>query len=501
MSSEPSYNSRLLADLDRLVARRDLDKLLVDATNVVLRRDMSLNRRLWVWLLGPQPEVSSPSSTADYFQVYGLESLVRGIKGMLDLKKVDPTSRARPYRILLSLMDRWEIGGSVVPMLFVDAVRSVSEYEKSASSKDYTEVLRSASTFFDGVEPGLIWAEILEILLGAFNTALSSDEAKERLELGAYVLRTFNVREEEMVIIYAPLVLLAFIVKIGQQDFGGKQDILTAAWNVAMIMLDIIPDRAFTSTMIQDSLSIGVESTEALHAISQFFSRDAKRKNSFPPMSTKLCGGILLEQISVSISSKFNTTTDSVSSCCKLLAEAVKKVPRTEQWQTQDLVMEMCVLITNTDFSVLLQCTNVVAALHIQDYLTTTDLDLLVLPIVEQHWEHLSPDVPKHHVETCQALWNLQHALADRRLEAAISTVMTGTSVSGVKSRARPGRHFTVLWNHSSNVIEYEQMLVRPLLLVLDSFSEESAELHVYIRGWLQNLASTERSTPINSLN
>ena len=68
---------------------------------------------------------------------------------MINQDATNPVERARPFRICLSLMDRWEIGGLVVPDIFLPVVNSVRMYKEKAITKaDFSEVLRSASVFF-----------------------------------------------------------------------------------------------------------------------------------------------------------------------------------------------------------------------------------------------------------------------------------------------------------------------------------------------------------------
>ncbi|KAG7119381.1 Protein dopey like protein [Verticillium longisporum] len=185
--------------LQTRVKPADLELLLRAASGVVIRRDMSLNRRLWAWFLGPDPPAADNESTVEsplsvehpqsyltsktsYFEDHGLHSLTQALLAMIQASSdASPTERARPYRICLSLMDRWEIGGLVVPEVFLPIVDSVRQYKGQSSNKnDFNEVFKSASVFFDGVESGLIYDQatlrleavterILEIALSLFD--------------------------------------------------------------------------------------------------------------------------------------------------------------------------------------------------------------------------------------------------------------------------------------------------------------------------------------------
>ncbi len=124
--------------LQKRVKPGDLELLLRAAVGVVTRRDMSLNRRLWTWFLGPEQAqqeqengLESPTSPSEnhhgylasktsYFEEHGLQPLINALMSMIKASSdTDAAEKAKPYRICLSLMDRWEIGGLVVPEIFL----------------------------------------------------------------------------------------------------------------------------------------------------------------------------------------------------------------------------------------------------------------------------------------------------------------------------------------------------------------------------------------------
>uniref|UniRef100_A0A4W5NVW3 DOP1 leucine zipper like protein B n=1 Tax=Hucho hucho TaxID=62062 RepID=A0A4W5NVW3_9TELE len=159
------YNNRLvvkalclsLQDSNVLVQRNMLEILLyffslatclvmVSAASLtLLRRDMSLNRRLYAWLLGstdikggmiaadPDLSISMEEHTAFYFNTHSRELLVQALINILNQKDVeaDPESvigYLRPFRIIISLMDKPEIGPLVVGSVLLEAVRAFYSY-------------------------------------------------------------------------------------------------------------------------------------------------------------------------------------------------------------------------------------------------------------------------------------------------------------------------------------------------------------------------------------
>lgn len=105
-------------------------------TGVVLRRDLSLSRRLYTWLLGSS---DSPDSQMAHLREHGLDLLRSALKvsllapvsltiglimmGQMDMdaQSSDTADRQRPFKIFISLLDKWEIGSPLTEVLVLDA--------------------------------------------------------------------------------------------------------------------------------------------------------------------------------------------------------------------------------------------------------------------------------------------------------------------------------------------------------------------------------------------
>lgn len=87
------------------------------AINVVLRRHLSLNRRLYAWLLGPGPDEGKDM----FFRTHALE-LLRGT--LHEDMFAFPQPESRPFKIFISLLDKWELGGPLVEVLLYDALKA-----------------------------------------------------------------------------------------------------------------------------------------------------------------------------------------------------------------------------------------------------------------------------------------------------------------------------------------------------------------------------------------
>ena len=541
----------------------DLELLLKAAAGVVIRRDMSLNRRLWAWLLGPEPQApdheggpESPLSPSDqqsyfstrtsYLEEYGLQPLTQAILSMIvNTGDVSPAERARPYRICLSLMDRWEIGGLVVPEVFLPIVDSVRNYKKTAPSQsDFAEVLRSASVFFDGVESGLIYGEIVSLLAQAIGPGqMTTNERLDKLALVNFILTNFNVREEEMVTIHAPLAALSILcmfedTKDRQQGAPTSEsdEVLGVGLDIAATLLDMIPERAFpaltspkaTRTREQAALR-SLPNIEVFKKLKEFYVSDQGNLESTPPPFSLLEVGELLFKKATNFCCEGLAAGNSNSNMevrSKLLILLLMKAPDKYEVDGRLILealqarLEKQTPLPFVSFSSMLSLTT---HLYSAERITYFDLSNAVMPLVRHAWSFLSASEPKYHVEAVRSLWRLQTALTpnNRDTEAAISALLIEKDSVGTFAvrAADSGRRFCVLWSHSlldnpshldrrgskTPIVEkpvlprligsehYEVMLTRPLFLMLDALLDEKTQLFMTVKAWLNSLIGIDK--------
>lgn len=551
--------------LQKSVTLEDLDQLVSAAAIVVTRRDMGLNRRLWSWFLGPEttgtakdeslptsPSVivdgnhdafsmKSHSSSSQYFATFGLEPLTRSIKGMIDIQAEAPAERAKPFRIALSLMDRWEVGGPVVPAVFLPILRSVQQYQELATSKDnFEEVYRSANSFFNGVESGLIWGELLHLVhLDAEELRSQPKNVQENLELASFVIDNFNVHEEEMLMVHVPLALLSLLVMVrelvegvsGELSTVDIAEIVEKVLDILDQLLDLLPERALSSgaeTLQPESLP----KRGILSRINAFYeqSSESPEPPSPPYMPQELAGLLVAEAAKLVLPTLAIGATDSdVQERMSLFVTLFRKVPHTAALDDGHLRETMYTRLGNTikpgtvPFATLSAVVAGATALYSKQpagrYLSYSDLCDLIPLVVRQLWPYLSSSCPKYHVEAYRCLSHIQNLTwHDRVVEAAISSLMVSSSNSSSLPCIEPGaaEKFMVIWSHceqsgshpptehlvrraSEKIVPHDKrskilaMLERPLFLTLDALSDQGTATYPIVKLWLQDLPSLGR--------
>ncbi|KAM9309502.1 protein DOP1A isoform 2-T2 [Pholidichthys leucotaenia] len=170
-------------------------RILSAALHVVLRRDMSLNRRLYAWLLGFDNNgvIIGPRSTrqsnpeehaSHYFNTFSKDMLVQAMVGILQGKARGGEEESilmhdlKPFRILISLLDKPELGPAILEDVLIEVFRTLhtqcrTELDlqiQSPFSKDHThlssklrenkktaELIKTANLLFNSFEPYYMW--------------------------------------------------------------------------------------------------------------------------------------------------------------------------------------------------------------------------------------------------------------------------------------------------------------------------------------------------------
>ncbi|KAI9760818.1 MAG: hypothetical protein M4579_001448 [Chaenotheca gracillima] len=559
--------------LQHQVSADDLEHLIISAVGVVSRRDMSLNRRLWAWLLGPEPSQSADSQSiagspvaeknalgdssgfsaagqSEYFGRFGLATLVRGLHKMIDHSSDSPSETARPFRISLSLMDRWEIGGVVVPEIFLSVVSSVRRFERTTTSREqFNEVLRSASVFFDGVESGLIWGELFQLTTSALGHEDYPYEGRlDKMDLVTFIVKHFNVREEEMLLVHMPLVTVSILMRLRESSWNTSSDshstqgqtahISKLALDIAESLLSLIPSRAFLlqSSGTQNPASDKADSSgpthgnETLKDIDSFYSASQGNLDiSQPPLSPHEIGRLLLRESAAFVVQSLQSPLleAQLGLTTKLLFTLLKKIDFPDFPEMVDVVnaLEQRLSTAPNTNGKQISFQSISAIVHLVCLLSShstislkgNGIQGLFPSLVRQLWKHLSPSCPKYHVEATRCLWQLQSSAEFdfHAIEASICSIMVGPPGTSATEKSYHGRTFSVLWTHSISAqhsgqdatskhpqgyansgkrnVDIDIMLGRPLFLMLDALENDSTELSAFVRGWLQNLPSIER--------
>lgn len=542
------------------VVMHDLQLLMSAAVGVVLRRDMSLNRRLWSWFMGPEQKVknesipSSPEDTAhvngrdstvdpdmpSYYQTYGTQTLTQSLQSMIKLEPRTPSTVSRPFRIGLSLMDRWEIGNPVINVVFLSLIRSLHAYQQIATSREeFGEVFRSANVFFDGVESTLIWSRMLGLVLA---DGKAKGDILRDLDLATFVISNFNVREEEMVVLHIPLVSLAMLENLSQVEDSKTsnappvrdREVQCAMFHVLTRMVDMIPERAFTSK----GSSSGTPTGAIKEMVESFFDHNQHAvQASQLPIVPRMLGQHFLQLLTSMITKQMRADTDGsdLSRSVQVLSLLLAKLPSYDGLGGPVLVRaleERLALEAELPFAVVSSATalliNFLVVNPPNHVIQAEDVLQIVPLLVRRLWTYLSFSSPQQHIETVQLFEDLQHLVWKEELvTSTILGLLVGADTDLTESY-HPSKEaferFATLWSHShkatkalarlngealasrhgvqkgptadrqqQSISAFSSMLSQAMITVLNVLRGPDTEVFVVCRDWLQSLADLSR--------
>uniref|UniRef100_A0A673VWI8 DOP1 leucine zipper like protein A n=1 Tax=Salmo trutta TaxID=8032 RepID=A0A673VWI8_SALTR len=175
--------------------RPDMIRILSAALHVVLRRDMSLNRRLYAWLLGfdnngvrtgprSSRQINPEDHATQYFNAYSKDMLVQAMVGILQGKARGGEEESvlmhdlKPFRILISLLDKPELGPAILEDVLIEVFRTLHTQcraeldlqnhnpfskdhahlsSKLRENKKTAELIKTANLLFNSFEPYYMW--------------------------------------------------------------------------------------------------------------------------------------------------------------------------------------------------------------------------------------------------------------------------------------------------------------------------------------------------------
>ncbi|OQO08069.1 hypothetical protein B0A48_06862 [Cryoendolithus antarcticus] len=456
------------------VASSEIDRLMMAATGIALRRDMSLNRRLWTWLLGSDANAEGSASPTlirresagfqasmkqDYFDRHGLPTLRRCILSDLSSDATGTVDLARPFRICHTLMERWEIGDTLIPEVFLPAMRRAYGNSEDKSAANVMEVMKSARTFFDGVESRVIWGQLFRLL---DDTKKSIAAVCEDLRLFLWILQSFNVAEEEMIAVHVPVTMVFLLAEMKHTDPAVQEQRALYA-KAILLLLRLLPADTFGGED-DDKMEVPKPATgqDVRTVIRAYYTHDHTTPlDEYPPIDRACITAELLDN-AFAVFDHGHASWEAFIEASDILIALHKAFPA---WNVDSIntVLETCQAravvdssfeVTNSIVDLLLQLSS---SQHCKKGLESLGTDKLIYRIVASLWDQLSPMNARHQLEAVQLLWQMDGLdPSASTVKAALSSVMGRSDVSrvhgAVHDEFRTAENltcFAVLWKHS----------------------------------------------------
>ncbi|KAG8710253.1 hypothetical protein FRC11_004702, partial [Ceratobasidium sp. 423] len=405
---------------DNMAQPSDQAILMRAAAEVVLRRDLSLSRRLFAWLLGSSEQ---PAAQVSYLRANGLDLLVSTLKD--EMYGLDDTGDTRPFKIFVSLLDRWEIGGPLTTSLVVDAFGALKNaLERSPENPD---VVTAASTLYEAIEPQILWQQLYTT---ARTEILDGSSHLKALEMIGFILSTFKTHDPEVQNVHLPAVITALTelcrILVARQTGAARFDAVQQTLQMVSDAVSHIPSSALLEKLELSQAAPILElptsplSPTDTQVISPALERQETESPPLPPPSTYV---------------------DSVIG----------------------LVIRLC------------RSNLVTPALTIGKRSQAEALVNLLLG-------YLRPEYTPYHVRAVQLLWDLQAIATHHEFESIIAETMSSQKLG----QSAAYEAFGVLWRLTDDSLVPGYRCKTALLIVLDTLKSEDIHIRRVGETWMR---------------
>lgn len=432
--------------LQKLSPEKDLQKLIISTISAVLKKDMSINRRIWTWLLGPE---TTNAVHVEYFRKNGASHLIDGlqklINGNYDQQPVYQ-QRLASYKICLAIMDRWEIGSQIVPEVLIPLLKSVKNSERLSSS-EFTEIVKSASALFDAVESLTIWSNLLKLV------------SSENIDFIIFIFQNFNVQDEEMIIHQFPLFFIVSLIKSEQ----------TADWfKLLSIVINTIPQRAYLPIEHANPEISELTKEEILEKIEEYYQKNDVLQLPFQPADLSKITLDIVTSLAIENIAADDKQFDHVA----ILNSVIDSIPELN-FESAELVE----IIKSSSFKnkILISITKLFPKLKFDSPFTRIEI---LRNLVFQLCTLLKEDGTKYQVETVKTLHQLSLSVSPNYVEAALTSY-----ILDLPSFSDRLTVFNYLWIHSTEAT----LLDRPLHVILDELNDLNHSNYSILQRWVIN--------------
>ncbi|KAJ7269339.1 Dopey, N-terminal-domain-containing protein [Mycena haematopus] len=438
------------------------------ATSVVLRRDLSLNRRLYTWLLGPD-------ENSEHQLAYLREHTLELLESTLRDEMVSPSgeyAESRPFKIFISLLDKWEIGAPLTESLVFDAFKSIKRLIQTAEGEDVT---MTAATLYEAVEPPVLWKQLLSAV---FEEITGDGTQTEALRMVLFILRTFP-QEEEIQTIHLPII------------FASITD-----------LLDIQIQRSVARTLTPSWRRETTAKSQRPYVFAATFYGFKPTLDDTPAP---------LRPFTIPFASAFQNLIALSSSCSRFLTEGCETPGLLREVSSQSLLL-LVRLVERLDSQITLtwspdQWLSLVLATLEHEYCNFTMVDQAISLIVVLHrtanllprllvdersimskmvnrlTKYLRPNFTVYHVRSVTLIWSLENATSRSHVESILAQTMNAPESRNVHEAYEA---FGVLWRLSEDNLLPGFRFKVPMMIVLDTLKNEDPCLRRIGETWMR---------------
>ncbi|KAI0307632.1 Dopey, N-terminal-domain-containing protein [Multifurca ochricompacta] len=478
------------------------------ATGVVMRRDLSLNRRLYTWLLGPDENAEQQIA---YLRSHSLELL----KTTLHTEMFSPSTEypeSRPFKIFISLLDKWEIGGTLTEAIILDAFKALKPLieSKPASGED---IVMTASTLYEAVEPHIVWKQLTTAVL---NELTGDGSQSEVVRLTHFILKTIHVRDEEIQVVHLPIVFSALCealkVQMARRTTRGPVPVVSEALWLLHALRDEIPPPSLLQLSVDSKNDSLLNARGPLELAQMFYGLTIQLPSNKTRVVPHIPFASAFEDI-VSFSAICATAVitsvdhrkifrDLLVQSLSLLNKLVTSIDLERErcivdWNPSDWVHHLVTALETEDTTFLLvdQVITLLVALQnapgLQPAFSISQRHV-IFKLLRMLFNYLRPNYAMYHARAASLLWIVEKSSSQRHVESIIAeTLMSPNAVEKEASY----HAFGALWRLTEDSSLPGFSLKVPLMIILDTLKNDDPNLRRIGETWMRcNLRSYLRA-------
>lgn len=269
------------------VSRSDAQQVMSSAVNILLRRDMSLNRRLYSWLLGTdlgKSRSSTSSESSVYFEKHAQEMLTSAISNAISSnvtgfdsiccvasKTLLSGMEVKLLRIVTSLLDKSDIGPVILNDIMSGIMRLIEVVDRKfkfllspdvdcknctrnpvmydGCTRAQSEFAKLVNLFVNTFEADYIWNILGELFVQSCLTSIDYDRSKEDMENSNFtIVEMCNViqamldiitieTQVEIQTLHLPKLLDRILTQLAMSCDVITEDDIAACLDISMIIL------------------------------------------------------------------------------------------------------------------------------------------------------------------------------------------------------------------------------------------------------------------------
>ncbi|EJF67133.1 hypothetical protein DICSQDRAFT_151482 [Dichomitus squalens LYAD-421 SS1] len=468
------------------------------ATSVVLRRDLALNRRLFAWLLGP---VEGSQAQIEYYKQHSLELL----RSTLREEMFNPSpeySQSRPFKIFISLLDKWEVGLPLTEVLVYDAFKALRKALESGPDAG-DDLKMTGSTLYEAVEQHALWNRLLVAVMADLNSGQGSSQGCGMVK---YILATFHVHDEEIETIHLPVVFTAILGLLVARIQGNtaKLPVVLDALALELEILTRIPPAALKSRPSLRQKRSSVTDSDAVSFACGFYDINLDdsalpeaSKRSAIPFVTAFEDIISLSTVPAKVlltGDKDRPLRDILLSSLSVLDMLVGRLDQetdtvfVTKWEPTSWlsILLQSLQEKNVSFTIVDRFLTAAIKIHQTERLEpafSLSRRSHIETVVNVLLRYLRPSYTAYHARVVNLIWSLERLSSQPHVESAIAQSLSARPADELQDACEA---FGVLWRLTDDNMLPGVHLKVPMMSVLETLRSEDPKLRRIGETWMR---------------